>query len=330
MIYKSYLVEKNIEILKNKVVLFYGENQGMQDNFKSTIKNKNVEVEIIRYNQDEVTNDVNSFFEKIFNLSLFEKKKIFILSNVNDKILSIIKEIEKKIDEQSIYLFSNLLDKKSKLRSYFEKSKLLAIIPCYQDNEITLKNIILTKIKNYKGLSPEIINLILENCNFDRLKLINELEKIILFFKDKEIKKRELISLLNIEIHDDFNILRDEAIRGNKNNTNKLLNKSIIEADRAPYYLALLNQRFDKLFEICEIGKNSEVEQKINEIKPPIFWKDKPMLLEQANKWNIKHLKKARNDIYKAEIKIKTSPMIDKNIIIRKLIVDICNLANAA
>ena len=66
MIYKSYLVEKNIEILKNKVVLFYGENQGMQDNFKSTIKNKNVEVEIIRYNQDEVTNDVNSFFEKIF------------------------------------------------------------------------------------------------------------------------------------------------------------------------------------------------------------------------------------------------------------------------
>ena len=24
-------------------------------------------------------------------------------------------------------------------RSYFEKSKLLAIIPCYQDNEITLK-----------------------------------------------------------------------------------------------------------------------------------------------------------------------------------------------
>ena len=77
MIYKSYLVEKNIEILKNKVVLFYGENQGMQDNFKSTIKNKNVEVEIIKYNQDEVTNDVNSFFEKIFNLSLFEKKKNF-------------------------------------------------------------------------------------------------------------------------------------------------------------------------------------------------------------------------------------------------------------
>ena len=75
MIYKSYLVEKNIEILKNKVVLFYGENQGMQDNFKSTIKNKNLEVEIIRYNQDEVTNDVNSFFGQIFNLSLFEKKK---------------------------------------------------------------------------------------------------------------------------------------------------------------------------------------------------------------------------------------------------------------
>ena len=330
MIYKSYLVEKNFEVLKNKVVLFYGENYGILDSFKSKIKNKNIEVDIIKLNQDDVIKDINAFFDEMFNLSLFKRKKIFILNNTNEKILPIIKEIEKKIDTQNIYLFSNLLDKKSKLRSFFEKSKEHAIIPCYQDNEITLRNIILSKIKNFKGLSSEIINLIIENCNSDRLKLINELEKIILFFKNKEIKKAELVTLLNLEVHDDFNVLRDEAIRGNKNNTNKLLNKSIFEADRTPYYLALLNQRFDKLFEICEIGKNSKIEKKLNEIKPPVFWKDKPMLLEQANKWNTKHIKKIRNDIYEAEIKIKTSPMIDKNIVIRKLIVDICNLANAA
>ena len=249
---------------------------------------------------------------------------------MNDKILPVIEEIEKKIDKKNIYIFSGLLEKKSKLRSYFEKSKTYAIVPCYLDNEITFKNIILAKLKNFKGLNPENLNLILENCNFDRIKLKNELEKIILFFQDKIIRKKELISLLNIEIHDDFTALRDEAIRGNKENTNKLLNNSIIETDKNIYYLALLNQRFDKLSQICKPQLNKNMEQVLSEIKPPIFWKEKPMFLEQANKWDIKQIDKIRDDIYNAEIKIKTTSTLDKNIIIKKLLVDICNLANAS
>lgn len=330
MIYKSYLVEKNIKIIKNKLVLFYGENIGMQKDLKDKIREDNKGADIIRINQDEIIKDEDTFFKEMFNLSLFEQKKVFFWNNVNDKILRLVKEVEKSNDEQNVYLFSNHLEKKSKLRNHFEQSKKHIIIPCYPDNEINLKNLIITKIKDFKGLNSENINLILENSNFDRLKLNNELEKITIFFKNKEIKKNQLIELLNIEMHDDFNALRDEAIRGNKNKTNKLLNNSIIEADKTPYYLALLNQRFDKLFEICEPDENKKIDQKINEIKPPVFWKDKPMLLEQANKWNIVNINKIRNEIYKSEIKIKTSPKIDKNIIIKKLIVDICNLANAA
>ena len=54
------------------------------------------------------------------------------------------------------------------------------------------------------------------------------------------------------------------------------------------------------------------------------------MFLEQANKWDIKQIDKIRDDIYNAEIKIKTTSTLDKNIIIKKLLVDICNLANAS
>ena len=329
MIYKSYLVEKNIDHIKDKFVLFYGENLGMLNDFKENIKTANSEVEIIKFDNDDIIKNTEHFFKEVLNFSLFEKKKIFFINNANDKILSIIEEIGQKIDQQKIYLFSSLLDKKSKLRSFFEKSKRHAIIPCYLDNEISIKNIILNKLKNFKGLSPENINLITENCNNDRVKLNNELNKINLFFQDKNLKKEELMSLLNVKVHDDFNALRDMAIKGDKTNTNKLLNNSIIDADKSTYYLAFVNQRFGKLLSICELQKDKNIEQILNSIKPPIFWKEKPVILEQLKKWNIKSIKKVQSDIYNLEIKIKSTSTINKNIIIKKLIVDICNLANA-
>ena len=330
MIYKSYLVEKNIEQIKGKFVLFYGENFGMQNDFKEIIRNIDSEIEIIKFDQDEIIKNIEYFFKEVLNFSLFEKKKIYFINNSNDKILPIIEEIEKKIDQQKIYLFSNLLEKKSKLRNYFEKSSQHAIVPCYLDNEISFKNIIQKKLKDFKGLSPEIINLIIENCNYDRVKLNNELNKISLFFEDKNLKKKEIKSLLNIEVHDDFNALRDVAIKGDITNTNRLLNNSVIEADKSTYYLASINQRFSKLHSICEIQKDKNIEQALNNIKPPIFWKEKPMFLEQLKKWNTSNINEIQNDIYNLEIKIKTTSIIDKNIIIKKLIVDICNLANAS
>ncbi len=330
MIHKSYLVEKNINILKNKFALFYGENLGMQKDFKNIITKQNLNSEVVRLDQEDIIKNPDFLFNEILNLSLFDKEKIYFISNTNDKILPTIQNLEQKIDKQKIYLFSNLLEKKSKLRSYFEKSNVHDIVPCYVDNEIALKNIILDKLKNFKGLNSENLNLIIENSNYDRIKLNNELSKIILFFQDRIILKSKLFKLLNLEVNENFNTVKDEAINGNKIRTNKLLNNSSLDQDKSMYYISLLNQRFDKLKLISQHKNDDSLEQKINLMKPPIFWKDKPMFLMQAKKWNFKNINKIQDEIYEAEIKIKTTSSINKNILLKKLLVDICNLANAA
>ena len=330
MIHKSYLVEKNINILKNEFALFYGENLGIQKDFKNILRKQNLNSEIVRLDQEDILKNPDFLFAEILNLSLFDKGKIYFISNANDKILPTIQNLEKKIDKQKIYLFSNSLEKKSKLRSYFEKSNVHDIVPCYVDNEIALKNIILDKLKNFKGLNSENLNLIIENCNYDRIKLNNELIKIILFFKDKVILTDKLFKLLNLEVNEDFNTVKDEAIKGNKVRTNKLLNNSSLDQDKSMYYISLLNQRFDKLKLINQLENDYSLEQKINSMKPPIFWKDKPVFLVQAKKWNLIKINKILNDIYEVEIKIKTRSLIHKNILLKKLLVDICNLANAA
>ena len=56
-----------------------------------------------------------------------------------------------------------------------EKSNLCAAVACYQDNEITLKKIIIANLVDYEGLSTENINLILNSVGLDRIKLNNEL-----------------------------------------------------------------------------------------------------------------------------------------------------------
>ena len=330
MIHKSYLVEKNINILKNRIALFYGENLGIQKDFKNIITKHNSNSEVVKLDQEDIMKNPDFLFNEILNLSLFDKEKIYFINNANDKILSVIQDLEQKIERQKIYLFSVSLEKKSKLRSYFEKSNEHDVVPCYVDNEISLKNIILNKLKDFKGLNSENLNLLIENSKFDRVQLNNELSKITLFFEDKIITKEKLFKLLNLEINDNFNAVKDEAIKGDKAKTNKLLNSSSLDQDKSPYYISLLNQRFDKLKSIYQQKNNDKLEQVINMMKPPIFWKDKPVFLMQAKKWSLKKINKIQNDIYKAEIKIKTTSSIDKNILLKKLLVDICNLANAA
>ena len=140
------------------------------------------------------------------------------------------------------------------------------------------------KLKDFEGVSPYIINLICDNSNLDRTKLNNELEKIIICFENKKIIKEDLEALLDARTNDDFNLLKDEAIIGNRKKTNEYLSDTIIEPDKDIYYLSLINQRLTKLYQIKKQAKSGGLEQAISNIKPPIFWKDKPIYLKQLEK----------------------------------------------
>ena len=328
MILKSYQVENNFNTIRNNIALFYGENVGLQNEFKKTIKKVNSQNKILNIEQEEILNSPQYLFEELNNRSLFENIKIIIISNTNDRILEIIKEANTIINDNKIYLFGNLLEKKSKIRNFFEKENNLDIIPCYKDNEISLKKIIEKELINYKGLSPSIINFINENTSFDRVKLKNEIDKIKTYFVDMTINIDKLQKLLNLKEDDDFNDIKNHAINGDLKQTNNLLNTCILENEKSIFYIALINQRLKRLNEIDL--KNKNLEKTINEIKPPIFWKEKPMFLAQAKSWNKEKLNKAMSMTYLSEIKMKSNSEISKKILLKKLIIDICNLANAA
>ena len=327
MNYKSYLVEQNINILKNNILLFYGENLGLKNDLKKKLELNNSDAVIVRFTQEEILKNQNYFIENLLNMSLFNEKKIYFIEQVNDKILGLLENLNDKINDQKICLFGEILDKKSKLRSEFEKSKKLDIVACYNDNIINLKKIILERLRGYEGLSTGNVNLIIENINLDRAKLNNELDKIETFFVDRKILNSELKGLLNINENDNFNVLKDAVLSGNNKNANRLLSDTVIENDKTFFYLNSINQRLITLDEIISI-KNKSVEQVLTNLKPPIFWKDKPLIIEQARKWNKNKIKNILRKTFDLEIKLKSNSSLNKNVAFKKLLLDICAQAN--
>ena len=328
MIFKTYLIEKNIDQINKNFFLFYGENIGLKKELKSKIKNKFKNAEIISYDQSEILQNNQVLFRELGNLSLFEKEKIFFIENTNDKILSLIRDIVDKFNSTRVILFADVLEKKSKLRIFFEKGNSCGIAACYPDNEITIKRIIQERLAGLSGLNTSIINLIADKCNLDRAKVQNEITKIDTFFQNKKIDIDKLENLLDLKTNENFDLLKNEAFKGEKAKTNKLLSETIFEDEKNVLYLNLLNQRLHKLCEIKQ-DKNKNLEIAINNLKPPIFWKEKDAFIQQAKKWDIIKLRKVLEKTYSVEKEIKSNSIINKKVLMKNLIVEICCLANS-
>ena len=329
MIFKSYLLEKNIDQLLNcTVFLFYGDNEGLKKVFKESLKKKS-QTKTLLFFQEEIVKNQDLLLNEVFNKSLFNEKKTIFIEQADDKILKIVENFE-KLEDVEIFLFASALNKKSKLRSFFEKSKIFGISPCYEDNAITIRKIIQEKLRKFQGLTPEIIEYIIQNTGLNRYKINNEIKKIETYFKNNKIEANKLDDLLNLGSSDDFNQLKDEALNGNQNKTNKLISDTVLEDEKSIYYLNIINQRALDLLKILRGQKNIyNVEQAINDLKPPVFWKDKPNFIIQLKKWNQKKLKNILSKVFELELKIKTNSSINKNILMKNLIVDICVLANS-
>ncbi|MEC7099443.1 MAG: hypothetical protein VXW47_01390 [Pseudomonadota bacterium] len=309
-----------------KSFLFHGVNLGLKLEIKKKVKANNKKDLILSLNQNDLLeNDI--LFNEINTSSLFQERKIVFIENCNDKILPDLQNVIDKLDKNKIIIFSDSLDKKSKLRNFFEKEENIACIACYEDNEITLKKIINNKLKGFNGLDNHNINMILNCTGFDRVKLNNELDKILACFTDKLLDPNKLEALLNIKTNEDFNLLKDEAILGNKIKTNKLLSDTILEPEKNILYLNIINQRLNKIKEILEKTNTSNLENTINNLKPPIFWKDKPVILSQAKKWNTKKINYFLNKTYKTELEFKSNNNIDKSLLLKKILIDLCEIA---
>ena len=296
MILKNFNLNENI-FKKNSLFLFYGNNEGFKDNEISKItKGKNLTF----MEEKEILNDTDSFFDNINSGSLFEKERIILIKRATDKICKVIDEInQKETKDIKIILNSGPLDKKSKLRSLFEKSKNLICIAYYPDtNEILLKLAKSFLEKNKISISNQDINLIINKCNGDRIFLKNELNKILYYSVNrKKISTGDIKKLVNLAENYDISELVDNCLAKNEKKTLNILNENNFSNEDSIQITRTFINKSKKILKLSEDYQNKKnIDQVILAAKPPIFWKDKEITVQQIYKRNPKDLK---NLIYK-------------------------------
>ena len=333
MILKSYIVEQQPKLLSGyKSVLLYGENEGIKNDIKSKLKDFNKGSEIIIFFENEILKDNNILYKNVINESLFNETKIIFIHSASDKIFNEISESLVKVNNNvKIYIFSDSLDKKSKLRVLFEKEKDLAVFACYVDNERTLINYINKELIGYKGVTGELLNIIIGNSGSNRKIIQNEIVKIKNFFLEKKINKNDLIEILNIKSDTRFEEIRDNALIGKKDKINKLLSAIDLQNEDSLFYLNNINYR---ILNLIEIQKNSKIlndyENALENFKPQIFWKDKPMYVLQLKKWSLEKLNRIAQKICQTEILMKKNSDINNEIVIKELVISLSREASTS
>ena len=318
------MIIKHFELTKDKIskfnyYLFHGKNEGLKKEIIERNFIKNFKDNIDKYDENYFISNKETIISELLSKSLFEDRKIIIISRVTDKIIKIIDEIVRRnLDELIIILKSEILEKKSKLRQLFEKEKKLASIALYEDTSRDLTRII-TEFLNFNKirLSQESINLLVNRASGDRENLKIELEKIYNYsITNKDINISKIKVLTNLAENYSVNELAENFLLKNKKNISKILNENNYSDEDCILILRTILSKSKRLFNILKRNEElNNIDQVISSTKPPIFWKEKESVKVQANSWKLNDLKNKIYEINEIELLIKNNSKNSLNLV---------------
>jgi len=308
MIIKSFELKN---YLKKNFFLLHGHNDGHKETIINDLFKTNYKDNIYLYFEKEILSNINDFYNSILSQSFFDDEKLIIIKDASEKIRNEIENlIQKKIDNVKIILVSATLDKKSKLRNLFEKNESLVSIAFYLENDQSLLNLANKFFKDRKiSISYETINILVQRSNGERKLLMNELEKIEIYLKNKtRITSEEINKLTNINENYDISELVDNCLAKNKKQIEILMNENNFSQEDLIIIIRTFLYKAKRLLNLINdftIQKN--IENTISSAKPPIFWKDKDIVKKQIKSWNLDKVKKLILEINEVEFLIKTN-----------------------
>ena len=318
MILKSYEINK-IDIKKNKIILFYGQNNGAKEEETSKLIKQDKDIKPNIYEEKEILENYEAFYNDIVSDSLFDERKLFVIKRVTDKFLKIIEKIlNKNLTNVLIILDAGNLEKKSKIRNLFEKDKKLVCIPFYPDNFAQLAHItnnFFNKINH--PISQSDINLIVSKSNGDRGNLKNELQKIELYVSNKKkLTSSSLLKLINLVENHNISELVDHYLAKNERKIKMILNENILSNEDCIIIVRTLLNKSKKILKLSSVyEKNKNLDLTISSAKPPIFWKDKEITKQQILKWKPENIKKLIYKLNELELLIKKNIINSMNMI---------------
>ena len=113
-------------------------------------------------------------------------------------------------------------------------------------------------------------------------------------------------------------------------NVNNVTKNIYPKYNKPSHFVKLGRKKIERLIKLKKIESNFEsIDQLITSLKPPIFWKEKPILKKQIKNWKINELEKIIFKLNKIEIECKTKSDIS-SIIFLNFFNEICFQASSS
>ena len=322
MILKYSYFEKSTLLTEKKFFLFYGPNFGKIESCIKILKNKlnslDRTLKFLNLFQDDF---LNHSFTEIVNQNnqddIFGNKTslIFSLSDlrVSSEIIKVITSQDLNI--QNIIFKTGPIQKGLKIRKFFEDSPDCLIVPCYEDSLLEKKEVIIKVFKNENiEISSDHQNILASLLSSERLNLLNELNKLVIYMKTT---KKNIINALSILIDinsQDLNYLVYLLASKKKNDFwNEFLKLQQSFSDEIKF-LNIFSKHLEKiLFVKDKILLGSTPFNAMKSLRPPIFFKQEEIFLSQLSLWNFQNLKKVIKELHLCQMSILNNEKSSKS-----------------
>lgn len=237
--------------------------------------------------------------------------------------------LEDAIGEARIIIEGGDLGPTSSLRKLCENSDLVAAIPCYVDEGQNLSVLIDSTLRasGYQ-LNHEARQYLLDALGGDRLVVKGELEKLMLY-----MGSAKQISFDDVEaaIGNSAVVKVDEAVyaAGDQHVANliKALDKCAADEVAPVALLRSALYHFQKLAAVrISMAEGQNLQQILNSMRPPIFFKVRPRFEQHARRWTDKKLETALEKLMAAEALVKQTH-IPAEIVAQQTLLDIASIA---
>ena len=210
---------------------------------------------------------------------------------------------------------------------FFENSKLCASLACYEDDDAQIQNLLKTRLyENGIKINYDTIQKLVMDKNLNRNDINEAIKKLSIIKTETNVIGDDiLLDIFNAtNTYDNFEIA-NIVISGNSKKLNKALNDIYNASGYYNELIPAIRFKVKRLIEILEYNEDeTDISKKINNFKPPIFWKEKNEITIQLKKWKKSELIKLLKEIYNVELKCKEHYNIS-NIIFNKFLLDTCS-----
>ena len=325
-----------------KFIFLYGPNSGLVNLlFNQTPETLSIDVNdpfnVSKFNTQNLIDNPYVMFDTISTFSMTNAKRIIFLDlcniSIKKSLIDVIKtSISAEIDNFLIIIKADNLGTQNELVKYTLDSKVGILVPCYEEtiNQIKFELSNLLKKYNIKFSDTFLLSL---STKFSNDSSINKMEfdKLNNFLIDnKNVTEESLFSLINDNTNLNLNKIAYFCAVGDVKKALFFYEKSLDSAISPIVIIRTITKHF-KIIEkiLCAIEDGNNIDDAINNIRPPIFFKDKPLVFLQSRLWNMRKINLVLKRLTDTEFKCKTGLYFDK-LLAAQLILSISVMAKNA